>query len=386
MHHARLFMNFHVFIIGLSSYLSACQEDVHTQPEAVSAIETPISFPALGFPEDNVPTAAKIELGRHLFYDQRLSGNQTYSCGTCHQQELAFTDGRAVALGSTDEEHTLGSMSLVNIGYAATLGWANPTLQTLEAQALIPMFGEEPVELGLNQLNEEELLDRFEKDERYQTMFAEAFPQSSQPFTIGNIAKAIASFERALISSDSAYDRFQAGDQGALNAQEKRGMDLFFSEKLECFHCHGGFNLSDSVASPDFPFSEKPFHNNGMYNVGDEGRYPANQGVFEHTRDSEDLGRFKAPSLKNIEVTAPYLHDGSVDTLDTLIDLYASGGRLIEEGDAAGDGTMHPNKSAFVAGFEITDDEKQDLIAFLHALTDHTFLQNPNFSDPFSEE
>ena len=384
---AHLHAMYTVFTMSFSIIICACQED-STPPSSqpVSGIETPTSFPALGYPDDNVPTAAKIELGRHLFYDQRLSGNQTYSCGSCHQQEYAFTDGLAVALGSTNEEHTLGSMSLVNVGYAATLGWGNPTLVSLEAQALIPMFGEEPVELGLHTLDEEELLSRFEDDQTYQDMFEEAFPNSNQPLSLGNITKAIASFERALISADSPYDRFLAGDADALNAQERRGMDLFFSEKFECFHCHGGFNLSDSIASPDFPFSEKPFHNNGMYNVGGEGRYPANQGIFEHTRDDSDLGRFKAPTLRNIEVTAPYLHDGSVPTLGELIDLYASGGRVIEEGENAGDGTVHPNKSAFVPGFDISEDEKQDLLAFLHALTDETFLNNPQFSDPFNED
>ena len=386
---AQLYITYSVFTLGLGALISACNDtpDSQTTPRpAISAIEAPVSFPKLGYPEDNVPTAAKIELGRHLFYDKRLSGNQTYSCGTCHRQELAFTDGLNVALGSTDEEHTLGSMSLVNVGYAATLGWGNPTLEALEAQALIPMFGEEPVELGLHRLSEEELLERFADDPSYREMFAEAFPSAAQPITLGHLTKALASFERALISADSPYDRFLAGDPEALNEREQRGMDLFFSEKLECFHCHGGFNLSDSVASPDFPFSEKPFHNNGMYNVDGEGRYPKNQGVFEHTRDQEDLGRFKAPTLRNIEVTAPYLHDGSVETLSDLIDLYASGGRVITEGEDAGDGTAHPNKSVFIVGFELTEDEKLDLLAFLHALTDEQFLKNPALSDPFTAE
>lgn len=384
-HYARVHDIYRIFTVMIIILLTACHEDHASETQPLSGIETPASFPALGYPEDNVPTREKISLGRHLFYDKKLSGNQTYSCGTCHQQEFAFTDGLPLALGSTNEEHTLGSMSLVNIGYAATLGWSNPALESLEAQALIPMFGEEPIELGLNGLSEEELLSRFSSDELYRGMFSAAFPKSEEAISLRNITKALASFERALISANSPYDRFLAGDQDALSEQEKRGMDLFFSERLECFHCHGGFNLSDSVASPDFPFSEKPFHNNGMYNIGGEGRYPANQGVFEHTRDQEDLGRFKAPTLRNIEVTAPYLHDGSVETLSDLIDLYANGGRLISEGENAGDGTAHPNKSAFIVGFELTEDDKQDLLSFLLSLTDNEFLNNPEFSDPFIE-
>lgn len=373
-------------LLCYSALLPACHQEAPSESASSSAIIVPSSFPALNYPADNVPTAAKIELGRHLFYDHKLSGNQTYSCATCHQQRFAFTDGKGLAIGSTEEKHSLGSMSLSNVGYSATLGWGNPMLSSLEAQGLIPMFGEDPIELGLNSLSEEEILARFTADASYREMFDEAFPQEKQPITIGNLMKALASFERSLISADSPYDRFIAGDQEALTAQEKRGMDLFFSEKMECFHCHGGFNFSDSVASPDFPFYEKPFHNNGMYNIGGTGRYLGNQGVFEHTRKEEDLGRFKAPTLRNIEVTGPYLHDGSVETLDELIELYANGGRVINEGESAGDGTVHPNKSAFVAGFDLTEDEKLDLIAFLHALTDETFLNDPHFSDPFAEE
>lgn len=373
-------------LISLSCGLIACEEPETAPPvEEISAIIVPESFPAMGYPDDNIPTEAKIRLGRYLFYDQRLSGNETYSCGTCHRQELAFTDGLAVALGSTDEHHVLGSMSLTNIGYSATLGWGNPTLETLEAQALIPMFGEEPVELGLNDLEMGELLKRFQDDEQYQQLFKEAFPLTTERITVGNISKAIASFERSLISADSPYDQFQAGDTEALSDSERRGMDLFFSETLECFHCHGGFNFSDSIASPDFPFSEKPFHNNGMYNLDGEGKYPAHQGAYELTQKAKDRGLFKAPTLRNIAVTAPYLHDGSVETLEELIDLYAAGGRLIAEGALQGDGRDHPNKSTFIAGFEISETEKSDLIAFLRALTDETFLNNPQLSSPFDD-
>ncbi len=377
----------HVIVLSLllgGLFGFGCGEDA--EPVAPFELAIPVSFPAIAIPDDNQPSAMKIELGRHLFYDKKLSGNQTYSCGTCHRQELAFTDGLPVALGSTSEAHSLGSMSLANIGYAATLGWSNPVISSLEAQALIPMFGEEPVELGLSALTEEELLDRLRTEDTYQTMFTEAFPESDDPFTVANVVKAIATFERTLISADSPYDRFQAGDTTAMTEQQQRGMTLFFSETLECFHCHGGFNMSDSIVSPDFPFSEKPFHNNGMYNIGGDGSYPTNQGVFELTGEREDQGRFKAPTLRNIAVTAPYLHDGSVSTLEEMLDLYAEGGRHIVEGENAGDGREHPNKSAFIAGFALNDEEKAAVVAFLHALTDEGFLTNPAFSDPFVDE
>ena len=163
-----------------------------------------------------------------------------------------------------------------------------------------------------------------------------------------------------------------------------RGMDLFFSERLECFHCHGGFTFSDSVSSPEFPFAEQPFHNNGMYNVGNTGAYPTNQGVFELTGNPEDRGKFKAPTLRNIAVTGPYLHDGSVETLEELISFYAAGGRNITEGPNAGDGTKHPNKSTFIVGFDLSESERADLIEFLNALTDESFLTNPAL-DPYGK-
>ncbi|MEE2788960.1 MAG: MbnH family di-heme enzyme [Myxococcota bacterium] len=353
---------------------------------ALESLALPADFPTPNVPEDNVPTDEKIELGRYLFYDTKLSGNQTYSCGTCHQQALAFTDGRPVAVGSTSDRHHLGSMSLVNAAYAATLGWANPTLTTLEQQALVPMFGEEPVELGLSAITEEELLDRFREDDRYQEMFATAFPTDDDPITVGNIARAIATFERTIISNDSPYDRYQAGDREAMSDSAVRGMDLFFSEKVECFHCHGGFNFSDSIASADLPFAEKPFHNNGMYNLEGQGAYPDSQGIFDLTGEREHRGKFKAPTLRNIQVTAPYLHDGSVASLEELVDLYAAGGRTITEGPYEGDGTQHPNKSVFIVGFELSKQEKADLVAFLEALTDETLLTNPAFKNPFDDD
>lgn len=353
--------------------------------EQPSAMIVPDTFPDPSIPSDNVPTEARVDLGRHLFYDTLLSGNETYSCGTCHQQALAFTDGLPIAEGSTGESHSVGSMSLANAAYPATLGWGNPTLTSLEAQALVPMFGEEPVELGLAELGEDGLLARLREQPRYQTRFPDAFPGESDPFTVGNIARAIASFQRTMISANSPYDKHQRGEPEAMSPEAQRGMALFFSERLECFHCHSGFNFSDSVSSPEFPFAEQPFHNNGMYNVGNTGAYPENQGVYELTGDIDDQGKFKAPTLRNIAVTAPYLHDGSVETLPELIDLYAAGGRNIVDGDLAGDGTQHPNKSTFVVGFELSDAERADLLAFLEALTDEEFLTNPALSDPYEE-
>ena len=360
----------------------------------------PETVPPPRVPDDNPMSEAKVELGRFLFYDKRLSANETQSCGSCHQQARAFTDALAQAKGSTGELHPRNSMSIANSGYAASLTWANPALVRLEEQALVPMFGEDPVELGMANM-EEELLRRLRDDERYPAMFAEAFPGVVDPINLDYITKAIGAFQRALTSFGSKVDRWEAGDTTTLNESEQRGLALFFGgtteagvpDALECFHCHGGFLFSQSSDHNGNEFNQQTFMNNGLYNIDEEGSYPdGNQGLFDITNDPADKGKFKPPSLRNVAMTAPYMHDGSIATLEEVIDHYARGGRLVPEGtdingqDVSGDGRDNPNKSSFIKGFELTQQEKQDVIAFLRALTDESLLTNPAFSDPFTEE
>ena len=337
-------------------------------------------------PQDNPMSAAKVELGRRLFYDRRLSVNQTTACATCHIQALAFTDGRPRSVGATGETHPRGSMTLVNTAYASRLTWANPLLDRLEDQALTPMFGDNPIEMGMAG-REEILVDVLRNDEVYAEFLPQVFPGDADPFSVLNAVRAIAAFVRSIVSFDSPYDRYLAGDDKALGAAEVRGMDLFFSERLECFHCHGGFNFTDSTTHADDRVDRVGFHNNGLYNIDTNGAYPAeNTGLYDMTGERRDMGRFKAPTLRNIAVTAPYMHDGSIATLDEVIAHYERGGRLIEEGTYAGDGRRSPFKSEFVVGFELTDTERADLLAFLHALTDTTLLEEPRFADPFVEK
>jgi len=349
------------------------------------SLDLPRGFPVPRIPEDNPLSAAKVELGRFLFYDVRLSGNETQSCASCHRQELAFTDGLPTAIGSTGEQTARGAMALGNAGYVATLNWANQAVVTLETQARIPLFAEAPVELGLAGM-ERLLVDRLSADARYPDMFAEAFPGEAEPITVQNVLKALASFQRALITGDSPYDRYQSGDTSALSESATRGMELFFSERLECFHCHGGFNLSGSVDHAGNFFDQSLFANNGLYNVDGIGGYPAtNTGLFEMTGDRLDMGHFKPPTLRNIALTAPYMHDGSLATLDDVIDHYARGGTLTAEGPNSGDGRLSPLKNGFVSGFVLNEQERADLLAFLLALTDEGFLTDQRFSDPFLE-
>jgi cytochrome c peroxidase len=344
----------------------------------------PENLPRPTVPASNPMTPAKVVLGRRLFYDTRLSVNGTTSCASCHLQALAFTDGRPRSVGATGELHPRSSMSLVNVAYSSRLTWANPLLEHLEDQALTPMFGEEPVEMGLAG-REHMVIDLLRHDEVYARALPEVFTRDEDPYSVLNAVRAIASFVRSIVSFDSPYDRYLAGDATAMSAAAMRGMDLFFSERLECFHCHGGFNFTDSTTHENARVEQVGFHNTGLYNLDANGAYPAdNTGLFDMSGERRDMGRFRAPTLRNIAVTAPYMHDGSVATLDDVIAHYERGGRTIVDGPFAGDGTRNPFKSEFVRGFELQKEERDDLLAFLHALTDETVLSDEALADPFA--
>lgn len=367
------------------SLSSACGGE--SSPAAPEGLSIPDGFPAPSIPENNPFSTQKAALGRFLFYDTRLSGNQTFSCGSCHKQSLGFGDGLTVAVGSTGEFHVRNSSVLVNSAYAATLTWANPLLKSIEDQMLVPLFGHDPIEMGATGKTEE-ILDRLRADARYPQMFEAAFPGEAAPLSWDNIIKAIASFIRTMISGNSAFDRYvYKGESNALTDSQKRGMDLFFSERLECHHCHGGFNFTESTVHENTAFDATRFNNTGLYNLDGEGAYPTqNRGLYEVTAQPEDMGRFRAPTLRNIEVSGPYMHDGSMTTLEEIVETYAAGGRNITEGKYKGDGRKNPYKSGFVRGFTLSEQDKADLVAFLKSLTDHEFLTNPALSDPFAEE
>jgi len=300
----------------------------------------PKGFPKPRVPADNPMTPARVELGRRLFYDTRMSVNGNASCATCHKQELAFTDGRPVGVGATGQKHTRGAMSLVNVAYNATLTWNDPDMKDLERQALVPMFGDHPVELGLRE--GDGFLPMLRSDAVYRNLFERAFPGADDRFTIANVTKAIAGFERSIISGGSPWDRYHyERDDAAISESARRGEILFFSQPLSCFRCHGGFN---------FGGQSEP-HNTGLA--------------------SQDTGKFKAPTLRNIAVTAPYMHDGSVATLEAVLDHYSSGGK------------PNPDKDPLIAGFSLSAPDRADLIEFLKSLTDQTVLHDPRFANPW---
>ena len=275
-------------------------------------------------------------------------------------------------------------MTLVNVAYLPALTWANPSLTQLEAQALVPMFADNPVELGLKG-REDALLARLKKVPEYQRLFSVAFTDVNNPFTVTSVVQALASFQRTIVSGDSPYDRYWRGtDPDAISASAKRGAELFFSEKFQCFHCHGGLNFANAE---DFVGKDSPqieYHNTGLYNIQGPTSYPApNTGLFEFTRRRTDIGKFRVPTLRNVAVTGPYMHDGSVRTLEEVLDHYADGGRTIVNGPNAGVGAANSNKSIFLPGFNATPEERQDLLEFLRSLTDTGVLTDPHYSDPW---
>jgi cytochrome c peroxidase len=278
-------------------------------------------------------------------------------------------------------------MSLANVAYLPVLTWSNPHLTSLEVQSLIPLFGEHPVELGMAG-KEKELFARLQADPVYQRLFALAFPKEAREgtealYTLTTMTRALASFQRSLLSFDSPYDHYTYGGQkNALSAAARRGEALFFGEKMECYHCHGGFNFTDNIRHSKLPLSERGFHNTGLYNRDGRGAYPAdNPGIRELTGDPDDEGKFRTPSLRNVALTAPYMHHGSIPTLEAVIKgHYALAGRAAKSGKGPS-----PMRSSLIAGFEITPQEVNDVVAFLNSLTDESFVNNPKHSDPWGK-
>jgi cytochrome c peroxidase len=228
-------------------------------------------------------------------------------------------------------------MSLVNVAYSASLTWVDPHRKTLDAQALVPMYGTHPVELGLRE--GDRFLDTLRSDARYRDLFERAFPDTADRFTIAIVTRAIACFERTIISGRSPWDRYHYNrEDDAISAAAQRGEVLFFSQPLSCFRCHGGFKFSSAE----------------LRNTGD--------------------GTFKVPTLRNIAVTAPYMHDGSIATLEAVVDHYASGGR---------GGRENRGKDPPISGFSLSPRDRADLVEFLKSLTDEAVLHDPRFANPW---
>lgn len=321
----------------------SCREDKEIEPLYSPALmEIPKGFPDIDFPEGNEFSKARWDLGKRLFFDEALSLDSTVSCATCHKPELAFSDDIAFSLGVADRVGTRNAPTLANIAYHPYFT-REGGVPTLEMQVLVPV--QEHNEFDFNIVL---IADRLKQDSIYMQMAQSAYDREVDAFVI---TRALACFERSLLSGYSLYDQYAShGKEDALSASAIRGMDLFFSEKTNCFRCHNGFD-----------FSNYAFENNGLYiEYEDEGR-------FRLTGNESDRALFKVPSLRNIELTSPFMHDGSLNTLEEVIEHYQSGGK------------NHPNKSNFIQPLNLSESEKTDLINFLKSLTDEYFISNPLF-------
>jgi cytochrome c peroxidase len=320
-------------------------------------------------------------LGRYLFFDRRLSINNTRSCGTCHNPQFAFTDGYKRSLGAYADLHQRNTQPLFNVEYLKYFTAADSTLHSPLEQMDNPLFNTHPVEMGVKG-NEDAILKRIQEDKEYQKLFLELGKDISWP----NIKLAISDFISSLQSNNSNYDKYKKGDSNALNKSEKRGMQLFLSTELKCASCHGGFNFS----TPNIT-NEKGdtvfYFNTGLYNIDGKGAYPDyDQGLFQLTKNKTDMGKFRVPTLRNLAYTAPYLNDGDAASLMDVINIYADGGKTIHEGANKGDGVINPNKHTLINGFLISETDKMHLNNFLLSLSDSSFIQNKNYQNPFTED
>jgi len=326
------------------------------------ALEIPLNFPPMPIPASNPLTVEGVKLGRHLFYEPRLSGNNTMSCASCHLQSHAFSDPERFSTGIDGIQGTRQSMALINLGWEDRFFWDGRTA-TLEEQIFFPVS--DPIEMHDTWPN---AVAKLQADAAYVQLFSQAFGTT----TIDSVqaSKAIAQFLRTLISGNSKFDRFMRGDE-ALTVEEQLGFQLTLLEGgippaspfgqggADCFHCHphGGGRFTDGL-----------LRNNGL----DESF--TDLGLGGVTGLPQDMGKFKTPTLRNVALTAPYMHDGRFQTLEEVIDHYDSGGHPSP--------TIDPNMKFTEGGLQLTAVKKQQLIAFLHTLTDWEFINDERFSDP----
>jgi cytochrome c peroxidase len=301
------------------------------------AWQLPRGFPPPAVPADNPMSAAKVALGRRLFFEPRLSVSGRYSCASCHDPSRAFTDGRAVARGATGDALPHNAMTLVNVAYNITFGWQQPQVRSLEAQMRQPLFNEHPVELGLKG-RERAVCAQLAEDPGYAQAFAQAFP-AAPAVSLDHLIKAIAAFERTLIFGHAPFDRYVfAGEHDALSEAAKRGMALFFSARAGCAACHSGFNFAGNWRDAQGVTGRASFAVNGT-----------------------SAAPMRVPTLRNVALTAPYMHDGRFTTLEAVLEHYS---QLA---------TQRPPRDRRLPQVPLAAAERADLIAFLDSLTDEAF-------------
>jgi cytochrome c peroxidase len=331
-----------VFFLFLQTILlfSGCKKEAREEDPVEPAFELkiPAGFPQPHIPEDNQLTAERVTLGKMLFFDPILSSDSTISCSSCHNPAIAFSDNAALSMGVNGQMGARNSMPLINLAWSDAFMW-DGGIPSLELQVLAPLTNHVELNLTIS-----EAIDRLKKHPVYPSLFKKAYNREPDDYSL---FRAIAAYERTLISGNSRYDQYFYQGKDVLSESEINGMNLFFSDRLHCSSCHSGINFTNGT-----------FQNTGLYAVyADPGRNLI-------TGNESDKGKFKVPTLRNIELTAPYMHDGSIATLEDVLKHYLSGGKF------------NRNKSAHVHFHEegLTDQEMKDVINFLKTLTDTSFV------------
>jgi cytochrome c peroxidase len=328
----------------LALVAASCDQDeppLSPLTDAIAPQGYPVGPITQAAPAGNELTEERAQLGKRLFFDKGLSRTGEVACATCHRPEHAFAEPTPVSTGVDGRKGKRNAPALINIAWNESYFW-DGRVETLEQQTGKPIEHPDEMDLPLP-----EAVRRLTADPTYVTAFARAYDAAPDEELL---RKALASFVRTLVSGDSPYDRFLGGDQGALPAAARRGLELFFGEKGACFHCH-----------PPGTLTNDGFFNNGSFTAGGD---PGRQALTGRTGD---LGKFKVPGLRNIGVTGPYMHDGSVVTLEQVVEQYTHGGR--------GDPSVDP----LILPLDLTPGEKSDLLSFLRALTDERFLRDRKF-------
>ncbi|MFZ5554365.1 MAG: cytochrome-c peroxidase [Bacteroidota bacterium] len=347
------------FVAVLVIAIKSCKKDpaVGVYVPTPYELKIPEGFPQMIIPADNPMTVEGVALGRKLFYEEKLSGDNTMSCATCHMQQYAFSENTPFSTGIDGSVGNRNAMALINLGWEKYFFW-DGRAATLEDQIFGPVVN--PIEMDESWAN---AMDEINEDPIYRDMFRKAFGTPGVDSV--RASKAIAQFIRTLISGNSKFDKVLRGEV-SFTSSESNGYDLFMRDKDEanqisggdCFHCHGPILMSKQL-----------FSNNGLDMVfADSGRGAV-------TGNPLDIGKFKAPTLRNIELTAPYMHDGRFATIDQVIEHYSTGVVVSP--------TLDPlMKFAADGGVGLTPQEKADVKAFLLTLTDYDFINNPEFKDP----
>lgn len=352
---------FFLSLIGALVIYAGCRKDdpyIRDYMPTPYELKIPAGFPQMVIPADNPMTEEGVWLGRNLFWEKKLSKNNIQSCGTCHAPNAAFSDTAQFSVGVEGNEGNRQAMALVNLGWSNFFFW-DGRVSTLEQQVLKPVPN--PVEMNQPWPL---AVQKLQEDPRYPLMFYRAFGT----YTIDSmlVAKAIAQFMRTMISGNSKFDQYVNGS-ASLTSQELYGLNLYTVDRdiaggtmgADCFHCHG------------YPFMQlqNEFHNNAL----DATFLDLGRGMV--TGNPNDYGKFKVPSLRNVALSAPYMHDGRFNTLDEVINHYSTG---LNNSATVSPFMLNINDG----GIQIPPTEKAALKAFLETLTDWEFINNPDFSDP----